>query len=168
MPNPVHRVAVPGSADGPRRAIGEAHRRTTRHVNFREGWRGHLRQGCFAWFPPDGDYPPATARYVASNPLSARLVEPPEAWAWSRAMAHLKRRGDEATKVAPRLDMVEDRRAFLAGGFGEQHHHIIRRHQRTGWPLGDATFVARLEPALGRRLKPTKPGPRPRGGVSEH
>ncbi len=62
VPNPVHMVAVPGSADGPRRAIGEAHRRTTWHVNFREGWRGHLRQGRFAWFPLDGDDLPATAR----------------------------------------------------------------------------------------------------------
>ena len=38
MPNHVHLVAVPGSEDSLRRAIGEAHRRYTRHVNFREGW----------------------------------------------------------------------------------------------------------------------------------
>ena len=28
--------------DGLARAIGEAHRRYTRHINFREGWRGYL------------------------------------------------------------------------------------------------------------------------------
>ena len=40
MPNHVHLIAVPHSADGLRRAIGEVHRRYTRMVNFREGWRG--------------------------------------------------------------------------------------------------------------------------------
>jgi len=48
MPNHLHLIAVPRSADGLRRAIGEVHRRYTRMVNFREGWRGHLWQGRFA------------------------------------------------------------------------------------------------------------------------
>ena len=50
MPNHVHLIAVPQSEDSLRRAIGEAHRRYTRGVNFREGWRGHLWQGRFASF----------------------------------------------------------------------------------------------------------------------
>jgi len=48
MPNHVHLVAVPSAEDGLRRAIGEAHRRYTRAINFREGWRGHLWQGRFS------------------------------------------------------------------------------------------------------------------------
>ena len=40
MPNHVHLIVVPESEEGLCRAIGEAHRRYTRHVNFREGWRG--------------------------------------------------------------------------------------------------------------------------------
>ena len=51
MPNHVHIVAVPESEEGLRIAIGEAHRRYTRHINFREKWRGHLWQGRFASFP---------------------------------------------------------------------------------------------------------------------
>jgi len=39
MPNHVHLLAVSRSEDGLARAIGEAHRRYTRMVNFREGWR---------------------------------------------------------------------------------------------------------------------------------
>ncbi len=42
MPNHVHLIAVPQSADGLKRAIGEVHRRFTRIVNFREGWRGAM------------------------------------------------------------------------------------------------------------------------------
>ena len=48
MPNHVHLIVVPQSAESLRRAIGEAHRRYTRWINFREGWRGHLWQGRFA------------------------------------------------------------------------------------------------------------------------
>jgi putative transposase len=50
MPNHVHLIAVPQSADGLGRAIGEAHRRYTRMINFRERRRGHLWQGRFASF----------------------------------------------------------------------------------------------------------------------
>jgi len=41
MPNHVHLIAVPQSEDALARAIGEAHRRYTRRINFREKWRGY-------------------------------------------------------------------------------------------------------------------------------
>jgi len=63
MPNHVHLIAVPQSQDGLRRAIGEAHRRYSRRVNFREGWRGHLWQGRFASFPMDDAYTLEAALY---------------------------------------------------------------------------------------------------------
>ena len=40
MPNHVHLIAVPETEEVLARAIGEAHRRYTRRINFREGWRG--------------------------------------------------------------------------------------------------------------------------------
>ncbi|MDD9877448.1 MAG: transposase [Magnetovibrio sp.] len=55
MSNHVHLVCVPETADALACAIGAAHRRYTRHVNFREGWRGYLWQGRFASFPMDED-----------------------------------------------------------------------------------------------------------------
>ena len=56
MPNHVHLIVVPESEDGLRRAIGEAHRRYTRHANFRKRWRGHLWQGRFASYVLDEPY----------------------------------------------------------------------------------------------------------------
>jgi hypothetical protein len=44
----------------------------------------------------------------------------------------------------------------------EDEVDILRRHQRTGRPLGDDAFVERLEASLGRNLRPRKPGPKPR------
>ena len=51
MDNHVHLILVPDTADGLRAALGEAHRRYTRRINFREGWRGFLFQGRFASYP---------------------------------------------------------------------------------------------------------------------
>lgn len=45
MPIHVHLIAVPQSDDALRRGIGEAHRRYSRIINFRENWKGHLWQG---------------------------------------------------------------------------------------------------------------------------
>ena len=64
MPNHVHLILVPSDADGLRAALGEAHRRYTRQVNLREGWRGYLWQGRFASFPMDESHLLACARYV--------------------------------------------------------------------------------------------------------
>ena len=74
MPNHVHLIAVPQTETGLARAIGEAHRRYTRHINFREKWRGHLWQERFASFPMDERHLLAAARYFEMNPVAAKLV----------------------------------------------------------------------------------------------
>ncbi len=58
--------------------------------------------------------------------------------------------------------MVPNWNAFLHSAIPEQELGELRRHVRTGRPLGDETFVGRLEEMLGRALKPQKRGPKPR------
>ncbi len=72
MPNHVHLIVVPDSAEGLRRAIGEAHRRYTRMVNFREGWRGHLWQGRFDSFVLDSEMAPSGTTIGAPGSLRTR------------------------------------------------------------------------------------------------
>ena len=120
MPNHVHLIAVPGSEDGLRRAIGEAHRRYTRRVNFREGWRGHLWQGRFASYVMDEEYLLTAARYVELNPVRAKLGAEPRAHSWSSAAAHLAGRDDSLVKVEPLLRLEPNWEAFLAQGLPEQ------------------------------------------------
>ena len=91
MPNHIHLIAVPQSADGLGRAIGEVHRRYTRMVNFREGWRGHLWQGRFASFVLDEPYLLTAARYVELNPVRA-------GWSTPRAVIRGAARGPCARK----------------------------------------------------------------------
>ncbi len=162
MPNHTHLIAVPSSEDSLRLAIGEAHRRYTRRINFREKWRGYLWQGRFASFVMDEPYLLAAARYVELNPLRARLVTNPCDWPWSSARAHLAGRDDQLVKVAPLLAMIGDCAAFLRSAVPEDELRDIRRHARTGRPLGDEAFLARLEDMVGRVLKPQKRGPKPK------
>jgi putative transposase len=162
MPNHIHLIAVPSSEDGLRRAIGEAHRRYTRRINFREKWRGYLWQGRFASFVMDEPYLVAAARYVELNPVRARLAVCADAWRWSSARAHLLGRDDRLVKVAPLLAMIADWRALLESALSEEELRDLRGHSRTGRPLGDETFVERLECTVGRALKPQKRGPKPK------
>jgi putative transposase len=162
MPNHVHLIAVPKSEDGLRRAIGEAHRRYTRRINFREKWRGYLWQGRFASFVMDEPYLLAAARYVELNPVRARLVQHPRQWPWSSAKAHLKGRDDRLVSAAPLLAMVGNWKGFLDSAIPEEQLRDLREHGRTGRPLGSLAFVDRLENLVGRVLKPQKPGPKPK------
>ena len=162
MPNHVHLVAVPESEDALRRAIGEAHRRYTRRVNFREGWRGHLWQGRFSSFPMDETYLLAAARYIELNPVRAGLCEKPWDYPWSSARAHVKRRDDGLVRVHPLLELAGSWRRFLRTPVPDEELKDLRRHERTGRPLGAEGFVERLERRLKRTLRPKPPGPAPK------
>lgn len=160
MPNHTHLVAVPESEDALRRGIGEAHRRYSRMINFREGWKGHLWQGRFSSFPMNEHYLLAAVRYVEMNPVRAQLVNSPEEWPWSSAQAHLSGRDDSLVRVKPLLDLVGNWKQFLGDHNGSIGWEEIRRHELSGRPLGEDSFVERLEQELGRRLHRQKPGPK--------
>jgi putative transposase len=161
MPNHVHLIVVPETKDGLALAIGEAHRRYTRRINFREGWRGHLWQGRFSSFIMEEKYLLACARYMELNPVRAGLTKKPEDWRWSSAAAHLKGQDDLLVKARPLLEMVNSSwKKFLAVDVGESEIEVLRRHERTGRPMGADAFIEKLERLLDRKLKLQKPGPK--------
>ena len=160
MPNHAHVIAVPATEEGFRRAIGGAHRRSTWRVNFGEGGRGHLWQGQFASFPLDERSLQAAARYIEQNPVRAGLAGTPWEYPWSSAAAHVTRRDDALITVAPLLALVGNWTDFLATGAPEDEVKELRRHERSGRPLGREPFVAAIEGRLGRTLRRGKPGPK--------
>jgi putative transposase len=160
MPNHVHLIAVPATDEGLRQGIGEAHRRYSRLINLREGWQGHLWQGRFASFPMDENYLLAVARYIEMNPVRAGLAASPQSWQWSSATAHLTAADDQLVKVAPLLEIVGDWRIFLSYDGEVEKVVEVRKHERTGRPLGSESFVAQLESTIKRTLKRQKPGPK--------
>jgi putative transposase len=165
MPNHVHLIVVPSSEDALARAIGEAHRRYTRRVNFREGWRGHFWEDRFASFVLDEPYLLSAARYIEMNPVRAKLVKRPQDWPWSSAAAHMAGRGDAVAQGQwlreQTVGWVCTWGEFLLQRVEEDLAAKLRLHERTGRPLGERPFVQRLEQSLARALLPGKPG-RPR------
>ena len=160
MPNHVHLIAVPESEDGLRRGIGEAHRRYTRYINFQKGWKGHLWQGRFGSFPLDEQYLIATARYIELNPVKAGIVKKAEAYKWSSAAAHLQGEDDILVKASPLLEIIPDWQELLSSDLTDEEYDILRRHERSGRPLGSDAFLAKLEKITSRALKRQKPGPK--------
>ena len=161
MPNHIHLIAVPETKDGLNLAIGEAHRRYSRRINFREGWRGHLWQGRFSSFILDDSYLLACTKYVELNPVRAGLVNKPEDWQWSSARPHMNGKDDILVKTKPLLEIANKPwEMFLTSDIQEQEIALLRKHERTGRPLGGDSFIESLERLLDRDLKPQKPGPK--------
>ncbi len=160
MTNHVHLIAVPCDETSLARGIGEAHRRYTRYINFREGWRGYLFQGRFHSFPLEGGYLLAAVRYVLRNPVRAGMVRKPWDYRWSSARWFVGETEDDPLAVPSDVFTgITDRRSFLLQE--EDALTELRRHTRTGRPLGSSSFLAQLEQMTGRILRPKRRGPKP-------
>jgi putative transposase len=169
MDNHVHLILVPNSEDGLRATLGEAHRRYTRRVNFREGWRGYLFQGRFASYPMDDAHLMAAIRYVENNPVAAGMVKCAEDWRWSSAASHVagKRVADDPlTDVAALGKHVKNWRALLRLGVEAMDDpataETIEARIRTGRPLASPEWIAEAEAAIQRKLGPKRRGPKVR------
>jgi len=161
MPNHVHLIAAPESQDGLRKAIGEAHRRYTRRINFREGWRGHLWQGRFSSFVMDNKYLMTAVRYVAMNPVKCGLVERPEQYRWSSTAAYLYGKKDPLVKVSGLNERVDNWAELFAQGVDSGVVEKMRKHEQTGRPLGSENFAVKMEKILDRMLVSKKAGRKP-------
>jgi len=159
MPNHVRLIAVPESESSLAHGIGEAHRRYTRHVNFKKSWKGYLWQGRFASFPMDEEHLLNSVRYVEINPVRAKLAERAEDYRWSSARAHLSGKDNILVKVKPMLERVENWSGLLTNG-DQARIDDLRMHERTGRPLGDVSFVEKMSRLAGRELGRKKPGPK--------
>ncbi|MDB5469439.1 MAG: hypothetical protein JWR84_999 [Caulobacter sp.] len=75
MPNHVHLILVPPEPDALRSCLSSVHRRYAGHIHAREKRSGHFWQGRFGCVAMDERHLGAALRYVALNPVRARLVE---------------------------------------------------------------------------------------------
>ena len=153
MPNHVHLIAVPNSADGLRQAFSVAHRRYTLRINRREGWKGCLWQGRFASFPMDDQHLLAATRYVLLNPVRAGLAAQPGDWPYSSARAHLGQAKDELVDIDALADRIADWNQLLAVAPNWGERSRFRRHESSGVPLGDERFLEEVQELTGRDLE---------------
>ena len=68
-------------------------------------------------------------------------------------------------KVAPLQQLVGDWRAFLSEAVNEEGIQLLKKHERTGRPLGSQRFVVGLEKIAGRGLLRQAPGPKRKNGI---
>ncbi|MFO1014137.1 MAG: transposase [Caulobacteraceae bacterium] len=152
MPNHVHLILCPATAEGLARAIGQAHRRWANFINMRGRWRGHLFDSRYASVAMDERHVLAAVRYVALNPVRARLALKATDWPWSSVHAHLKAEDDGLVVTAPVLARTPDFAALITGDPDDKAFTAIRAAERTGRPLGPREFVEDLERLLGRPI----------------
>ena len=153
MDNHVHLIAVPKEEESLARGIGEAHRKYTRMVNFREGWRGYLWQGRVSSYPLGENYLYAAIRYVELNPVRAGIVKNAQDYPWSSAKAHILKEKDPLLSDNFVIEEIQDWSAYLDSGSGNTHYNLFRQHSRSGRPLGNDAFVTKLEKITGMTLR---------------
>ena len=160
MTNHIHLIAVPKTKDGLATAIGQAHQRYTRIINFRQKKRGYLFQGRFHSCVMDKPYFLAAVAYVELNPVRAKVCAQAWDYRWSSARFPVGLRKFDALVSRRDLHGVESHwRSHLRGE--QEHTDFLRKKTRTGRPCGDVSYVRKIESRTGRDLTPRKPGPRP-------
>jgi len=163
MPNHVHIVAVPRDEDGLSRTFRHVHRHYTGYVNARMRVTGHLWQGRFSSVAMDEPHLVSALRYVALNPVRARLAARAEDWRWSSTRAHIAGRDDHVVKVAPAIERVGDFAAFLGEPFDEaMTYAALRKGEGVGRPAGSREWLEHMEAKTGLKLLPARRGPKPR------
>jgi putative transposase len=165
MPNHVHIVATPTDEDGLWRTFRYVHRHYTGFINARMRVTGHLWQGRFSSVAMDEMHLVAALRYIALNPVRARLVGQAQDWEWSSTRALGAGKDNHVVTVAPALERVGDFAAFLGEDFDEAlTYTALRKAETVGRPVGSAAWLADMEARTGKQLTPGKRGRRPLNG----
>ena len=167
MPNHVHLILAPADSQGLALAMARTHRLYAGYVNARARQTGHLFQGRFGSVAMDADHLMVAARYVALNPVRARLVKRAQDWPHGSVGAHLAGRDDALVSVRPLLERAPRFADLLDGEPDSPSFATLRRSALIGRPLGAPGFMAAIGRQLGRVVTPGKRGPKPKGGAKE-
>jgi len=161
MPNHVHLILTPPDAFGLALAMARTHRLYAGFVNARARQTGHLFQGRFGSVAMDETHLMIAARYVALNPVRARLAAKAEDWPWSSVRAHLLGCDDALVSVRPLLERAPRFADLIEGGGDEAGYAALRGAETIGRPLGTVDFVEAIARRLGRSVTPRKRGRKP-------
>ena len=158
MTNHVHFIAVPEEESSLAKAFGEAHRLYTRMKNFRQDVRGYLFQGRFGSCVLDEQHLIAAARYVERNPVRARMVKKAWDYEWSSARFHVgERASDLLVTDRTLIGLVKDWGELLSGD-DEEADNKLRAGVKIGRPVGNDSFLHKIEAITGRDLSKGTPG----------
>ncbi len=166
MPNHVHLVVVPSTADGLHRTLKPLHMQHAQRINRVHEWHGHLWQGRYFSSPLDDAYVWAAIRYVERNPVRAGMIEHAEDYRWSSAGARCHGTPDPVITAGAywtaQLAAIRDWSGWLRTHDELQDVDLLRQRANRGLPCGSPEFIAQLERTTGRDLQE-----RPRGQKRE-
>jgi putative transposase len=129
---------------------------------------GHLFQNRFGSVVMDEEHLKHAARYLALNPVMAKLVKRARDWPNASVRTHLAGADDALVTVGPLLDRVSRFADLLdLSAMEEAKLKGFEMKGVIGRPLGSAAFVARIEAETGRSLAPRKRGPKAKAAVEE-
>jgi len=161
MRNHVHHILVPEFEHSLSKVIQDAHGNYSTYVNKKYSLVGHVWQGRFKSMPMDETHAYNAMRYVERSPVKAGLVQRAEQYPWSSAAAHCGLRADPLLSGDCALvDRIESWSDWLNLPTSEYEVDMIRRHTRTGKPLGSSDFVKQAELITGRKFTLKMPEPK--------
>lgn len=107
-------------------------------------------------------------RYVALNPVKARLLARAEDWQWSNTRALIAGEDDHVVSAASALERVGDFAAFLGEAFDEAlTYAALRKADSVGRPVGSKEWLGEMKARNGKTLAPQKRGPAPKQKLSD-
>jgi putative transposase len=156
MPNHVHLVVIPPTAQALCVALSAVHGQYAQRINRMRSQTGHLWQARYFSSPLDADYLLNAVRYVELNPVRAGIVAVAEDYDWSSAAGHCGLRADpviETDRQPHGLAGIEHWSRWLADGVAPNVVETLRGHGRQNLPCGSEEFVAHLELKTGQQLR---------------
>ncbi len=161
MTNHIHLVAQSSEPESLAKVIGGTNFRYTQYINRMHRRSGHLWQNRFYSCPLDREHFWQAMRYVEQNPLRAGLADLAWEYPWSSAAAHVDNVDESGLidmsywrKMAAELDW----RRILDTPQSREQLCSLRNSTHTGRPLGDDSFISKLETLLNKRLRPLPVG----------
>lgn len=167
MPNHLHVLATPITADGlplMMQAVGRSYVRwfNQRHARTGTLWEGRYRSTLIE----TERYLLACSVYIDLNPERAGLAQSPAQWGWSSCASHLGLRADRL--VTPHalhwalgntpFAREAAYRELLQTGLDQRQRDAMTDAALRGWALGGPEFVARLHADTGRRPNKARAG----------
>ena len=145
-------------------AVGRSYVRTYNRAHGRTGtlWEGRYRSSLIQ----TERYLLTCMAYIDLNPVRAGMVEAPQDYPWS-SHAHYTGRQHQRLLTPPALYWELGNTPFareaaygemVRAGIAEPQQRAMTAAALSGWALGDASFLAKLETQTPRRTQPGKAG----------
>ncbi len=171
MTNHVHILATPREPAALSRMMQKVGRHYVRYFNQAYRRSGTLWEGRFKSCVVDADnYLLICQRYIELNPVRAGMTDHPADYRWSSYAANALGKASKLWVPHPvylqlgqsTTERVSAYRALFRAHIGEAVLDNIRAATHKGLALGGDSFKAQVEALTGRRVRPERPGPKPK------